>query len=147
MELVYTPEGPVLNKLSTFTNPYSFCKIRFTLTGEGPVVHDLSPNIHEFSNLPCEMMILVNGDLMTISKILYDPNNSSTIYAFAYGRLWEVSVHQGIDRDTRTNIKVSNDNELTGHMYKYKSPKSSFIHKLINLIQNAIYTFTHLFTA
>ena len=40
------------------------------------------------------MMILVNGDLMTIDKILYDPNNSFPIYAFAYGLLWEVSVFQ-----------------------------------------------------
>ena len=83
---------------------------------------------------------------MRIDKILYDPYNSSTIYAFAYGRLWEVSVYKKINSNARTNIKVSNDNELKGHMYKYEISKSFFIHKLINLKQNSKYIFTHIYS-
>lgn len=92
MELVYTPKGPVLKTLSTWKYSNSYCKVRFTLTAKWPVVPDLSPNIQQCSNLPCEMIIHVDGDCMTIDKILYNPNKSFPIYAFAYGFLWEISL-------------------------------------------------------
>ena len=125
-----------------------FNEVRFTLSAEGPVFPDLTPEIETFLEFPCPIYILVNKQILEVMMLLYRPDSTSPIYAYADNELWEVSVcqkqkkiteqYQEIHKDAKT--KVSDNNEPTVHWYKYnKIFKSGFIKQLIRLIQNELH--------
>jgi hypothetical protein len=91
MDLVFEAKGPVLLDRATGKKIIPlFNEVQFTFSAEGPVLPDITPEIQTFLKFPCPIYILVEKQILMVMMLLYRPDSTSPIYAYADNKLWEI---------------------------------------------------------